>query len=123
MIKVAIASLDGVHINEHFGWCKNFYLYEVSESGHKKIEEINTHREVEDEVDRLIYKISSIEDADILYVLQIGPKASTMVQKAGIYPIKSTNENMKIDSALNSLQNMTKDNPPLWLKRIILKKS
>lgn len=33
MLKVAVASTDGIHINEHFGRASEFMIYEVDEEG------------------------------------------------------------------------------------------
>lgn len=56
-----------------------------------------------------------------MYVLQIGPKAANMVQNAGIFPLKSSSEEESIEEALQKLQNLINENPPLWLKRILFK--
>ena len=68
-----------------------------------------------------VYKISCLQDSDIVYVLQIGPKASSMVQSANIYPMRATHENEKIEDVIQSIQKLMKDNAPLWLKRIMMK--
>ena len=30
-MKIAFASTDNIHVNQHFGWCKEFYIYEIVE--------------------------------------------------------------------------------------------
>jgi hypothetical protein len=42
-----------------------------------------------------------------------------MVQKSGIYPMSSNEEN--IEYVITKIQKMMRENPPLWLKRILLK--
>ncbi|MGE4457382.1 MAG: NifB/NifX family molybdenum-iron cluster-binding protein [Arcobacteraceae bacterium] len=118
-MKIAFASTDGIHINEHFGWCKEFYLYELDGGEFKFVKIIESKDEIQDELDKLTYKIDSIQEANIVCVAQIGPKASTMVKTANIYPLKSVNENELISDFLDTLLRLINTNPPLWLKAIL----
>lgn len=120
MIKVAFASKDGINVNEHFGWCSTFYLYEIDENNANLLKEIDSSQEYEAEVDKLEYKIDCVSEADIVYVTQIGPKAANMVKIAGIYPMKAASETETIAGVIEIMQKLIA-NPPLWLKRILLK--
>lgn len=120
-MKISFASLDGIHVNQHFGWCECFYMYEINEQECTFLKEIESSLKISDEVDKLEYKISCLENSDMVCVLQIGPKAANLVQANGIYPMKSSSQSEKIEDILKSLQKMIKDNPPIWLKRIIMK--
>ncbi len=119
MIKIAFASCDGVHINEHFGWCKKFYLYELKNNKFNFLETIDSSLELEDESEKLNYKINSISKANIVCVSQVGPKASIMLKSANIFPLKTTNENESMNEFLDKLLNLINTNPPLWLKAIL----
>jgi len=120
-MKIAFASKDNEFINQHFGWCETFYIYDVTEDSSSFIEEVDSSLKFENESEKLGYKISCLQDSDIVYVLQIGPKASSMVQSANIYPMRATHENEKIEDVIQSIQKLMKDNAPLWLKRIMMK--
>jgi nitrogen fixation protein NifX len=120
-MKIAFASKDSIHINQHFGWCEKFYIYQVDEELYELINEVDSSLQYSDEIDKLEYKISCLEDSDIVYTSQIGPKAANMVKMVGIYPLKSAHDGEKIEDVIKSLQKLMKDNPPLWLKRILLK--
>ena len=122
-MKIAFATKDGVFVNQHFGWCEKFYIYEVSEEDFSLVNEIDSSLEFNNEAEKLEYKISCLENSDIVYVSQIGPKASTMVKNAGVYPIKSAHDGEKISDVIISIQKLINNNPPLWLKRILLKGS
>jgi nitrogen fixation protein NifX len=119
-MKVAIASSDGIHVNDHFGWAKQFALYEVDEKGFAFVRMIACLNEVEEESKKLAYRIDAIKEADILYCSQIGPTASKMVLAARIHPIRSSGVET-IDEALDVLVRMITTNPPIWLLRIINK--
>lgn len=121
-MKIAFTSKDGVYINQHFGWCETFYIYDVDGENYSLVEEKDSSLKKDDEVEKLLYKLEAIEDCDIIYTAQIGPKAANMVQAANIYPLRASSEEDKIEDALKSLQKMINGNAPLWLKRILLKK-
>jgi nitrogen fixation protein NifX len=118
MLKIAFASTDNIFVDQHFGWSEKFYIYEIQDDSFIFVKEVDSSLKKDDEIEKLIYKIESLEDAKILYVLQIGPKASTMVQSAGIFPMKSSKENEKIEDVLNSLIRLKNDNPPIWMRRL-----
>lgn len=118
-ILISFASLDGIHVNQHFGWSEKFYMYKIDEQEYTFVKELDASQKIDAEVDKLEYKIKCLEESDIVCVLQIGPKAATMVQSNGIYPMSSREES--IESVLQKIQNMLNDNPPLWLRRISLK--
>jgi nitrogen fixation protein NifX len=122
-MKIAFASKDGIFVNEHFGWCEKFFIYEVDGEEHTFVDERDSSLKFDEEVDKLEYKINCLEDSDIVYVSQIGPKAANMVKSVGIYPMKSSSENERIEDVLVSLKKLIKNNPPLWLQRILLKES
>jgi nitrogen fixation protein NifX len=118
---IAFASSDGKVVDQHFGWSKKFYLYELDEYTSNFLKEIDSSHEPEEEKAKLDYKIRTIEDADIMYCTQIGPTASKMVQSAGIHPVR-VQEGEVIDDAIVQLQEMLNSgNPPMWLLRMFHK--
>ncbi|RXJ99671.1 dinitrogenase iron-molybdenum cofactor biosynthesis protein [Arcobacter sp. CECT 8986] len=119
-MKVAFASKDNIYVNEHFGWCKKFFIYEIKENSYNFIKEVESKEKIENELDKLSYKIQCLDNSDILYVEQIGPKASLLVKDSKIFPIKASNEKEKIEDVLNKLIKM-QENPPIWMRRIISK--
>ena len=120
-MKIAFASKENKNVDEHFGWCQRFFVYEVGEESASFVYEIDSSQQKEDESEKLLYKIECIEGCDIVYVLQIGPKAAAMVQSAGIMPLRSTGEDESIDAAITKIQALIQSEQPLWLKRILLK--
>lgn len=118
---IAFASSDGKKVDQHFGWSKKFYLYEVDEYTSNFSKQADSSNEPEEEKAKLNYKISTIDDADIMYCTQIGPTASKMIQSAGIHPVR-VSEGEVIEEAISNLQEMLNgSNPPMWLLRIFHK--
>jgi nitrogen fixation protein NifX len=119
-MKIAFASSTGEKVDQHFGWSKTFYLYDVDRDGATLLRTIDSSEEPEEEVAKLNYKIGTIEEADIMYCTQIGPKASKMVQAAGIHPVRVA-EGEDLAGAIGKLQEMLNTQPPIWLMRIFHK--
>ena len=119
-MNIAFASSTGENVDQHFGWSKNFYLYEVGKESFKLLKIIDSSEEPEGEKEKLNYKIGTIDEADIVYCTQIGPTASKMVQAAGIHPVRVA-ENEAISDAIAQLQGMLNDTPAPWLLRIYYK--
>ncbi len=106
-----------MHVNQHFGWSKQFYLFEVGKEESALLKTIDSSEEPEGEQEKLNYKISTISEADIMYCTQIGPTASKMVQASKIHPVR-VSEGESIAEAIAKLQQMLNDAPPPWLLRI-----
>ena len=118
-ITVAFASNDGQNIDEHFGRCESYYLYDVAVDSSRCIAHKKADRQVDDEVGRLEYKISLIDGAKLVCITQIGPKASMMLKSQGIMAM-SVQDGMSIGAFIQKLQAMlASEAKPLWLKQIV----
>lgn len=118
-MKIAFASRDGELINDHFGWCKCFYLYELKEDAFVFVKTLDSSKEISEEGDKLAYKIESLEDANIVCASHIGPKAVMLVKASGIFVLKTENESERIDRYLEHLLKLKNTQPPLWMQRFL----
>ncbi|MDR2081709.1 MAG: dinitrogenase iron-molybdenum cofactor biosynthesis protein [Campylobacteraceae bacterium] len=118
-MKIAFASTDNIHVNEHFGWCKRFYMYELKNGKFVFLKAVESKNEISEETDKLNYKIECIKGVDILCASHIGPRASLMVKNAGIFVLGVQKENELIKNILNKLLDMKDANPPLWMQRLL----
>lgn len=121
-MKIAFASTDGIHINDHFGWCKCFYMYELLEEDFVFVKTLPSLNELSEESNKLAYKVECLEDANILCASHIGPRASLIVKSSGIFVLKSERENERIEEVLATLLHVKKTNPPLWMQRFLATK-
>jgi nitrogen fixation protein NifX len=119
-MKVAFATKDMNNIDEHFGWAKQFAVYEVNKDGFSLASVVKTQEGVDQEDEKINSKIEAINDCAIVYCQAIGPTAAAKVIKNHIHPIKVEKE-MSIEEALESLKKMLNGNPPPWIKRIIMR--
>jgi len=117
-MKVAFATKDLVSVDEHFGWAKQFAVYEITKDGFKLSEVVKSEESPENEDDKINSKIDAVRGCAIVYCQAIGPTAAARVVKAQIHPIK-VEKAIPIEEALNSLVRMLNGNPPPWIKRII----
>jgi nitrogen fixation protein NifX len=116
---IAFASSDGIMVDQHFGWSKSFELYRVTQECAQYIKTLDSSKDaIEDEHEKLAYKIGTVKEADIMFCTQIGPTASKMVLASKIYPMRSA-ENEPIVDAIKKFQELLLGNPPPWLLRIV----
>ena len=118
-MKIAFASTDNLHVNDHFGWCKCFYMYELLNDSFSFLNTLPSPNEHSEEGDKLAYKIACLEDANILCASHIGPRASLLVKGSGIFVLKSEKENERIEDVLNTLLRLKNTQPPLWMQRFL----
>ena len=118
-MKVGFATNDNILINDHFGWAKNFAIYEINQNGFEFLENRYFEEEVE-ELNKIDKKIEGLNDLKIIFVESIGGTAAARVVKSGIHPIKSKPDD-RIEAVMENLKAVLSNNPPPWLKKIILK--
>jgi nitrogen fixation protein NifX len=120
-MKVAFASSDKVHINAHFGWAKQFELYEVSEEGYNFLHTVEFTGDLKEDgnEDKLVPKMEAVADCSIVYVSSIGGSAASRLIQQKITPIKAKTEEDTIEGTLNELIAILKGNPPPWLRKAI----
>ncbi len=120
-MKVGFATTDNILINDHFGWAKNFAVYEINQDNFRFLENRQFEEEV-DELNKIDKKIDGLKDLKIIFVKSIGGTAAARVVKSGIHPVKSK-PNDKIEDVMKDLRAVLSNNPPPWLKNIIFKEN
>ncbi len=119
-MKVAFASTDKVHIDEHFGHAEEFYIWEIGPDAAEFSGVVQVKAEEGYTDDKIEARCAGLEDCALVYVAQIGgPAAARLVQKK-IHPIKSK-ECEPISVVVKKLQEVLKGNPPPWLRKAMLK--
>ncbi len=131
-MKIAFASTDGVTVNEHFGRCNQFVVYEFKEDGYrfielrnfsegeyKAIEETRAFPEIHN--DLVWDKVKALSDCKIIYMTEIGPPSAARLSQKGIMPLK-VKDGILIEECLEELYEKIKTAPPPWLKKLINKK-
>lgn len=102
MSKVAVASTDGISINEHFGRAKEFLIYEVEQGGAYQLLERrpnNPHCSGEHDHHTADATAGLLADVKVVLVSQIGPGASKALQSKGVTALTLSGS---IDKALTA---------------------
>lgn len=118
MLKVAFATQDGVHINQHFGWCRRFDIYEISPEGFRLVESRRLEPAGEDEEDKIRSRLDAVRDCAMVYVASIGGTAAARVVNARIHPVK-VRETEEVAGLLERLKEVLAGTPPPWLRKLL----
>lgn len=122
-IKVAFATTDRRHVNQHFGAAKGFAIYRVSASGYELLEVAQFGRlDMDGNEDKLGVKIEALAGCLAVYCQAIGASAISKLRAQGIQPIKVAPESL-VSSQLHALRRELRDGPSAWLKRAIEQRS
>lgn len=115
-IRVACASNGGERLDGHFGSCRRFLVYQVSNEAVRLVDV----RDVDDDEaeDKNAARASLITDCQVLYVTSIGGPAAAKVVKLDIHPIKLP-EGGSASEQMASLQRILGDRPPPWLAKVM----
>jgi len=119
-MKVAFASTDKVHINEHFGKAKEFYLWEIGPdaaefTGILQVDEGDGNAD-----DRIEARSATLADCALVYVGQIGGPAAARLVAKKIHPLKSKTAE-PITEVVTRLQEVLRGSPPPWLRKAMMK--
>ena len=116
-IRVACASNKGAMLDGHFGSCRRFLIYQVSEAENRLVE----IRDIDDSQaadDKNGYRATLISDCQILFVGSIGGPAAAKVVRAGAHPIKKPKAVPAIDE-IQALQAVIGKDAPPWLAKVM----
>jgi nitrogen fixation protein NifX len=134
-IKVAFATTDMVHVNQHFGSAKSFALYAVDPERSELLEAAQFGELSQDgnddcrdaggralhgasAEDKLSVKIQLLDGCAAVYCQAIGASAIKQIVAQGIQPIK-VHEGSTIKDLLADLQAEMKSGPSAWLAKAI----
>lgn len=118
-IKVAFATSDMVHVNQHFGSAKSFAVYAVDPERAEMLEAAQFGELAQDgNEDKLSVKIQLLEGCAAVYCQAVGASAIKQIVAQGIQPIK-VHEGSPIKDLVEDLQNEMKAGPSSWLAKAI----
>lgn len=118
-IKLAFASSDMKHVNQHFGSAESFVIYAVDPEQSKMLEVVQFGElEQDGNEDKLITKISALEGCIAVYTQAVGASAVRQLKATGIQPVK-VSAGAEIQQLLASIQQELHSGPANWLARAI----
>jgi nitrogen fixation protein NifX len=125
MITAAFATVDGVRVDSHFGWCARFDIYDITAAS-ARLRETRTVPSSADDVDnkdrghddhRLQARLDALDGCALVCVASIGPGAAARVVRARVHPLKA-NPGTTVVSVLDRLQTVLMGTPPPWLRKL-----
>nr|P46038.1 RecName: Full=Protein NifX [Frankia alni]pir/JC4203/ nitrogenase NifX chain - Frankia sp [Frankia sp.]AAC82970.1 NifX [Frankia alni] len=116
MLKIAFATGDGTAVDQHFGWCRRFDVYEVGPEGSHLFETRLLEAASDDEQDKIESRLAAVTDCVILNIGDIGGTAAAKVVKAKIHPVKVAKGTSVEDLLTRYVRDAGRDPPPLVRK-------
>ncbi len=90
--KIAVASSDGIVVNQHFGRATAFLIYEVQDDEIRRTDEIRSVAPVcsggNHHDEQLAETIRQFQDCKYILVSKIGMRAAAQAEQLGILPME-----------------------------------
>ncbi|HEY3308333.1 MAG TPA: nitrogen fixation protein NifX [Desulfuromonadaceae bacterium] len=115
-MKVAFTSSVGEMIDQHFGQCDSFQVWEVGPQEAHFLETVSVGEHGSDEEDRIAARAKLLSDCAIVYTMQIGGPAAAKLVALKIHPMK-TNTEVNLKETVERIQEVLRGNPPPWLRK------
>lgn len=115
-MKVAFTSSDGEMIDQHFGQCRQFHIWEIEPESARFSEVLSVEESGEDEEDRIASRAELLRGCTIVYTLQIGGPAAAKLVANRIHPMK-TAVPVPLAETVERLQQVLSGTPPPWLAK------
>jgi nitrogen fixation protein NifX len=121
-MKVAFASTDKIHIDEHFGQAEQFYVWDVGpeEAAFTGVVQVSAAMEAGHSDDKIEARAAALGDCALVYVAEIGGPAAARLVAKKIHTLKSK-EREPIVAVIEKLQEVLANNPPPWLRKAMMK--
>lgn len=118
-LKVAFATTDMKHVDQHFGAARSFSIYAVDQDKVCFVEACEFGRlDMDGNEDKLETKITALSGCIAIYSQAVGASAISKLKAGGIQPVKVT-PGAAISDLLESLQDELRQGPGSWLARAI----
>ena len=118
-LKVAFATTDMKHVDQHFGAAKSFAIYAVDPQNACFVEanEFGV-LDMDGNEDKLSVKIDALAGCIAVYSQAVGASAINQLKAQGIQPVK-VSPGAQITDLVESLQQELREGPSAWLAKAI----
>ncbi|MES9970723.1 MAG: NifB/NifX family molybdenum-iron cluster-binding protein [Candidatus Thiodiazotropha sp.] len=118
-LKVAFATSDMKHVDQHFGAAQSFAIYAVDMEQICLVEALEFGKlDMDGNEDKLVVKIDALDGCIAVYSQAVGASAINQLKAKSIQPVK-VSPGAPINGLLSSLQDELKQGPGSWLARAI----
>ena len=91
-MRVAFTSSTGEIIDQHFGQCQSFQIWEIGPDSAEQVTTLSGITTDGDEEDRITARAAALSDCAIVYTMQIGGPAAAKLVAKKIHPMKTNTE-------------------------------
>ena len=118
-LKIAFASRDRRHVDQHFGAAEAFAICAVGAHSSALLEVVQFLEAAQDGNEgKLAAKIALLDDCVAVYCAAVGASAIRQLLARGIQPVKVT-EGARIDGLVVKLQQAWREGPTGWLAKAV----
>ena len=118
-LKIAFATTDQQHVDQHFGSCEALVVYLVTPCETHFHEVVAFQKAAQDgNEDKLQVRVEALQDCAAVYCRAIGASAIAQLKKVGVQPLKVPPDT-PIKAQLMRLRKDLSDNPPFWAVRAL----
>lgn len=122
-LRVAFATTDMKHVDQHFGSARSFAIYAVDPERASMLEAAEFGKLDQDgDEDKLAAKIQMLNGCAAVYCLAIGSSAVRQLVALNVQPVK-VSEGASIAGLVKSLQDEMRAGPSAWLAKAIQRQS
>jgi nitrogen fixation protein NifX len=116
-LRIAFATSDLKHVNQHFGTARCFAIYAVNAEQAELIEaaQFSAHQQEHDE-NKLTVKLDVLHHCAAVYCQAVGSSAIHKLRAAGIQPLK-VDTHTPITRLIGDLQSQLRFSAPTWWKK------
>lgn len=119
-MKIAFTTSSGEIIDQHFGQCHSFHIWEIGPDEAFFLQAISVAEQGGDDEDRIAARANLLSDCAIVYTMQIGGPAAAKLVAHKIHPMK-TNGEVTLKETIERFQEVLRGNPPPWLRKAMNK--
>jgi nitrogen fixation protein NifX len=118
-LKIAFATDDMKHVNQHFGSATSFAVYAVDPEQSAFLEAAQFGKLAQDgNEDKLVAKIALLEGCAAVYCQAVGASAVRQLVAHGVQPVK-VSEGAQVADLIEALQDEMRAGPSAWLAKAI----
>lgn len=119
LLKVAFATSDRLHVDQHFGSSRSLAIYGVNPA-QARLLSVAEFGEVEQDgdEDKLAARLALLEGCIAVYCRACGASAVRQLLALGVQPVKVV-DSVGIDELIETLQAELNEGPSAWLARAI----
>nr|WP_321457590.1 NifB/NifX family molybdenum-iron cluster-binding protein [uncultured Cohaesibacter sp.] len=118
-LKIAFATSDQHHVDQHFGTSESFAIFLVTRDAAHFHQSISFEQASQDgSEDKLKARIASLEGVAAVYCRAVGASAIAQLKQAGVQPLKVA-DGTSIKLQLGKFQEELKSEPAFWVLRAL----